>query len=154
MHEVDIRTAAGEEESAHLAGVLWRVLWEPLGLPKDAGQAFALTLPRIELVAVRCDSVVGGLVAYRLVEGDIEIRHLAVLPQYQRQSVGRRLVCELLRRAEQEGFTGVETYARNTSAGFFAGMGFVPTGERLEDAHFEKHGMYFERMRLILSGAT
>jgi N-acetylglutamate synthase-like GNAT family acetyltransferase len=83
----------------------------------------------------------------------VEIRHLAVLPEYQRQSVGRRLVCALIRLADHEGAACIETYARNTSADFFARLGFLPTGEHLEDAHFGKYGIHFERMRLELAGS-
>jgi ribosomal protein S18 acetylase RimI-like enzyme len=153
MHGIDIRRVTSDDEGVDLARLLWSVLWEPLGLPESVGRSFGLTEPWTELIAVRCDAVVGGLVANWLSGTEVEIRHLAVLPEYRRQSVGRRLVCELVRLADHEGTACIETYARNTSAGFFARLGFVPTGESLEDAHFGKYGIHFERMRLELAGS-
>ncbi len=46
----------------------------------------------------------------------------------------------------------IQTYARNTAAGFYAKMGFMLTNEYLELPGFPKHGitlqkMYFERSK-------
>ena len=73
-----IKTTISDQEKNELDDLLWSVLWEPLGLPRDIRQTFESSSPEIELVAIDDDVLVGGIVANRLSEHDYEIRHIAV----------------------------------------------------------------------------
>lgn len=145
-----IKHAESDKEKNELDHLLWEVLWKPLGLPRDIRQSFKLNNPQIELVAIDNNTVTGGLVANSLSDNAKEIHHIAVRPDYQGRSIGRRLVETLIKMMEMNAPVKIQTYARNTSVGFFAKLGFIPTNEYLEHPDFTKHGitiqkMYFEK---------
>ena len=81
-----------------------------------------------------------------LSEKEIEIRHIAVKPDCQRNSVGRLLVEELLKLVREKSPLQIQTYARNTSAGFFTKLGFKPSGHYLKHDDFAKYGIEFQQM--------
>ncbi len=143
---MNIKYAVTENEKNELYQLLWNVLWKPLGLPHDIRQSFKLNCPQIELIAIDNGNVIGGLVANRLSDDEIEIRHIAVSFDYQGRSAGRRLVGKLIELVELDVPITIHTYARNTSAGFFSKLGFIPTGEYLEHPDFAKHGITIQKM--------
>lgn len=143
-----IKYAVSNKEKSELDHLLWLVLWEPLGFPRDIRESFALKSPEIDLIAVDAGTVVGGIVANWLSRNKVEIRHVAVKAGYQGISIGKRLVEELVRRIQKDSPIRIQTYARNTSAGFFTKLGFKPTGEYLEHKDFATHGIKFQEMRL------
>jgi N-acetylglutamate synthase-like GNAT family acetyltransferase len=92
-------------------------------------------------------------VANWLSDKEIEIRNIAVLFDHQGHSVGRHLMVTLIEMVEMNAQIKIQTYARNTSGGFFAKLGFIPTNEYLEHPDFARHGitiqkMYFEKESL------
>lgn len=143
---MNIKHAVTEKEKNELDQLLWNVLWKPLGLPRDIRQSFMLNYPQIELIAVDNGNVIGGIVAICLSDDEIEIHHIAVSFDYQGRSVGRRLVEKLIGLVELDVPITIHTYARNTSAGFFSKLGFIPTGEYLEHLDFAKHGITIRKM--------
>lgn len=143
-----IKHAESDEEKSELDQLLWYVLWKPLGLPRNIRQSFKLNYPQIELVAIDHNKVTGGLVANSLSDNAIEIHHIAVRPDYQGRSIGRRLVENLIKMMEMNASVKIQTCARNTSVGFFAKLGFIPTNEYLEHPDFTKHGITIQKMYL------
>lgn len=69
-------------------------------------------------------------------------------PDHQGLSVGRRLVEKLIELVQRDVPVKIQTYARNTSVGFFTELGFTPIGYYLEHEEFAKHGIKFQQMRL------
>ena len=127
--------------------VLWEVLWRPLGLPRNIRAAFHLEGPSTELVALHQGRAVGGLVLTWLSDTAVELRHIAVLPAFQQQSLGRRLIRHGLRLLSDSTGSVLSTYARQTSVQFFQKLGFVAlAGEVIEHPWFSKHGIYFQKM--------
>ena len=145
---MEIKRATSDGEKGELDRLLWDVLWKPLGFSRDIRQSFKLDKPQIDLIAVHNDAIVGGLVANRLSDSEVEIRHIAVAPDFQGQSVGRGLVKKLIELIKSDTSVKILTYARNTSVGFFARLGFVSTGEDLEHPSFAKYGITFQQMYL------
>lgn len=145
-----IRTIESDREKNELDQLLWAVLWEPLGLARDVRRSFRLDKPEMELVALYRRKVIGGLVAAQLAEHQFEIRHLAVQTDHQGRSVGRLLIEELIKEICQDAVVWIQTYARNTSVGFFARLGFVPEGGFLEHQDFARHGIKFQKMWLVV----
>ena len=86
--------------------------------------------------------------ANRVTEDEIEILHIAVRPKYQKSSIGSTLVKQLIRGEITETPVKVLTWARNTSTGFFAKLGFEPTGKFIEHKAFSKYGIKFQQMFL------
>jgi N-acetylglutamate synthase-like GNAT family acetyltransferase len=146
---VQIRPAVTPTEIEILDQLLWEVLWQPLDLPRDTRASFKLEGESIELIAVNNARLVGGLVANWLSSTEVELRHIAVQPDYHGQGVGRRLVGTLVERVKQTGGGSVQTYARNTSEGFFARLDFIPVSEILRHPDFAQHGITFRRMRYV-----
>ena len=141
-----IKHAVSDKEKNELDQLLWNVLWKPLGFPRDIRQSFKLNNPQIDLIAVDNDFVIGGLVANWLSENEIEIRHIAVESDYQGIGVGKCLVEKLIVLLREDAPVKIHTYARNTSIGFFAKLGFIPTDKYLEHPDFTKHGIKFQQM--------
>jgi ribosomal protein S18 acetylase RimI-like enzyme len=148
---VKIKAVKSDTEKLKLDQLLWDVLWEPLKLPRNVRRTYSSGRPEIELIALSQRKAIGGLVANQLSEDRFEIRHLAVRPEYQRQSVGRLLVQELLKRIRKRSTVRLQTYARNTSSGFFSRLGFKQTGDFVEHKDFTEHGIRFQRMELKAS---
>jgi len=143
-----IEHATSDKEKSELDQLLWDVLWKPLELTRDIRQSFKLNNPQIDLIAVDDGVVIGGLVANWLSENEIEIRHIAVRSEHQRLSAGRRLVEGLIKLVQKDALVTIVTCARNTSADFFAKLGFIPTGEYIEHQDFTQHGIKFQKMYL------
>jgi uncharacterized protein (DUF302 family) len=152
--EMKITRAISDKEKNELDRLLWDVLWEPLGLPRDIRRSFKLNNPQIDLIAIDNGIVVGGLVANWLSEDEIEIRHIAVKSDYQGRSIGRNLVMKLSKSVQRDTVVKIQTYARDTSIGFFSRLSFIPTGQYLEHEDFIKHGIRFQQMYLIVSQAA
>ena len=143
---MNIKQAATQQEKNELDRLLWEVLWEPLGLPRDIRGSFKLDKPQIELVAIERDNVIGALVANRLSRDEIEIRHIAVETDFQKSSIGRQLIEELFQLVGRESPLKILTHARNTSTGFFIKLGFRPVGIPVEVEFFKEHGIQIQLM--------
>ena len=134
------------KEKRELEKLLWEILWRPLGLKRNIGKSFKLDSTQIDLIAVDNDPIIGGLVTNWISDNEIEIRHLAVSPPFQRLSVGRLLVENLIKLAKQNNAAVISVWARNISVGFFKKLGFTPTAEYLEHDDFKRHGISFQKM--------
>lgn len=151
MTQVQIRAVENSADKYTLDQLLWEVLWQPLDLPRDAREDFTLDGKSIELIATIDTALVGGLVANWLSATEMEIRHIAVLPTCQGQSVGRKLLEKLIEMAKPQHCAAIQAIARNTSQAFFEKLGFIVESKILEHPDFAKHGIIFRVMRYILA---
>lgn len=149
MATVEPVTTAGDAEE--MDELLWRVLWQPLGLPFDIRGQFNIDGEKIELSAKENGQIVGGLVAVWTADNEIELRHLAVSSSTQRKGIGRCLVTELYHIASVKMCHRIHTIARNTSVGFFREVGFRTTpGRKPEHPVFLAHGITFDLLERIV----
>ena len=95
MTTVDIITTA--DAAARLDELLWIVLWQPLGLPRDIRNTFNMDGEKFELLAQENGQAVGGLLAVWTGRAEIELRHLAVAAHALGRGIGRSIVTELCR---------------------------------------------------------
>ena len=145
VNAVAIETVATMTDAAKLDDLLWRVLWEPLSLPRDVRHVFPVDGEAIELVATVKGRVVGGLVALLTSDTEVELRHIAVASDAQHCGNGRRLIAELVRFVVPRGCRRIHVIARNTSAHFFGQLGFrTAPGETPDHPVFRKQGITFE----------
>jgi GNAT superfamily N-acetyltransferase len=141
---VKLSLVSSPADAADLDALLWDVLWQPLGLPRDCRHTFALAGDETELIAREGERIVGGLVAVRSGGALIEIRHLAVDLPFQGRGIGQALIHELENMARQRSFVRLRTIARNTTVGFFMRQGFAPVAEPPPDHPvFRKHRISF-----------
>ena len=141
-----IKTATTKREKSELDRLLWNVLWKPLNLPRHIRDSFKIDSPQIELIAVDGKVITGVLVANWLSENEIEIRHIAVRPDYQENSIGTLLVEELFKLVREKTPLRIQIHARNTSIGFFSKLGFKLSGGRLDHKDFIKQGIWVQQM--------
>jgi N-acetylglutamate synthase-like GNAT family acetyltransferase len=141
-----IKPATTQKEKRELDQLLWDVLWKPLNLPRYIRKSFKLDNPEIEILAIDNNTTIGALVANWLSKKKIEIRHIAVRQDYQKNSVGKLLVEELFKLVRGTAPLQIQTFARNDSVGFFTKLGFKPIGHYLEHGDFIKHGIKFQLM--------
>lgn len=143
-----IKHAISDKEKNDLDVLLWETLWKPLNLPRDVRQSFKLDAPQIELIAINNGTIIGALVANWLSGNEIEIRHIAVRPGHQKRKVGKRIVETLTEYVRRDAPVRIQAFARNTSEGFFARLGFKLADEYLSHPEFEKHGITFRKVYL------
>ena len=146
MDDLEIKLITSEYEFNALDELLWEVLWEPIGLPRDIRQSFMIEGEGVDLVALSGGGVIGGLSASWTFPMEVELRHLAVRPEVRRRGIGSSLVKKLIALVSQRNCSIVRTISRNTSTDFFRGMGFVPSraGNFPDHPAFKKHGITFE----------
>ncbi len=140
--------ADSEAELSELDALLWEVLWKLLDLPRNVRDSFKPNGEGLELVARSEDVLVGGLVANWTSPEEVEIRHLAIKEEKQKQGIGVRLIEVLLEELSGQGCTRLHTIARTTSVAFFRKLGFrTAPGQPPEHPEFKKHGIRFELLQ-------
>jgi N-acetylglutamate synthase-like GNAT family acetyltransferase len=154
MSEITIETAASPMAADELDGLLWRVLWQPFGLPRNVRQEFKIDGESLELIAKENGRIIGGVVAVWTGDTEVELLHLAIEPEVQNQGTGRQLIESVAEIVRPKGCRRIHTIARNTSVGFFRNLGFktVP-GTAPEHPVFKKQGIVFEFMDRIFEPA-
>jgi N-acetylglutamate synthase-like GNAT family acetyltransferase len=148
MKKPMINRIDSESEWQELDHLLWEVLWKPIDLPRDFRESIELESKNIEFVVSSGNELLGGLVANRISEDTVELRHIALLPTAQGKGIGRRLIQYLINELKQEHCSFIETTARNTSIGFFKKVGFTElSGDNVVHPLFLQHGITFTRMQ-------
>ncbi len=125
--------------------LLYEVLWEPYGMPNvrhqfDKGEA--------EIIFAAKDgiTVAGAFVLIVYKDKSAELRHAAVLPEYQGQKTGRGLWNEVLEYIKAESINSIYVYARNTAIGFWEKIGFRVETDWIDHDFFANHGIRFKVM--------
>ena len=114
--KISINTDTWDKQD--LDSLLWEVLWEPLALPRHIREFFKLENPSIEFVAKQGDKIIGGLVAYWITPAEVELRHLAVHPSFQRMGIGKMLINQFRTTIKNVGGKRIRTNARNATVEF------------------------------------
>jgi ribosomal-protein-alanine N-acetyltransferase len=105
---------------------------------KEAAHWSAAELVRIETSGIQVwvameNEALAGAVAFRGAADEGEILNLAVVRDWRKKGIGRRLMERALREAAALGVRGVFLEVRESNAGaraFYGGMGFAETGRR------------------------
>ena len=58
-----VETVNTTADAADLDELLWRILWQPLGFPRDVRSKFTTDGEKLEVAAKKNGEIVGGLVA-------------------------------------------------------------------------------------------
>jgi N-acetylglutamate synthase-like GNAT family acetyltransferase len=152
MIEATITPLVSAMDANELDELLWRILWQPLGLQRDVRNEFKVDGESLELISKADGQVTGAVVAVWTGDAEIELRHIAVLTEFQKQGIGSRLVERVVQIAKPKGCRRIHTIARNTSVGFFKNNGFRKAkGIAPEHSVFKNHGIFFELMERIIN---
>jgi len=130
--------------------LLYEVLWEPFGLPRDTRSKFPIDGDEYVFVAFQKDQLVGAFVL--IVQDRVaELRHAAVEIKHQGNGIGRSLCKFIIDFAGGHGINRIEVYGRNTAIGFWENLGFVDTSGWLDHDFFVNYGIRFKKMVLEVS---
>lgn len=130
--------------------LLYKELFEPLGMPRDTQDR--LKAPGLEhyFVCILNHTIIGVMV---LVTGDgtTELHHAAIANEYRGQGVGTTLWQNVLAFSKSEGIRAIELYSRNTAIHFWKSVGFHEVSEEwLEVESFVKHGIRHKKMEISI----
>ena len=112
---------------AQAVDLRYTVLQEPFGVERDDDWNDEDPRSR-HLVAVARDGRVIGY-ARLIVNGDAQIRQVAVDPEWRGAGVGSALIRTLVRTAECDGFSEIWLNARVPAIGFYERLGFEAVGD-------------------------
>jgi ribosomal protein S18 acetylase RimI-like enzyme len=108
------------------------VLRKPLGLRFSTEELDAEKTSHH--VACYCgERLLACLVLRPLAKGDVQMRQVAVVPELQRQGVGRALVAYSEALARKLGYRRMILHARETAVGFYEKLGYSRVGDRFEE---------------------
>lgn len=137
---------------AQAESLLYKELWEPLGLPATVRDEFKAGPAEKTLVALKGERVVGVFILVEHGDGTTEIRHAAVDGSFHGMAIGRRLFKKVLDLYNTDPCVGeITVYARNNSVDFWQKQGFTACSDWLDHEMFAPHGIRFRKMscRLI-----
>lgn len=112
----------------HVDQLIYDVLYADFGVPPDGN--WRQPHERTVQVAAKCGFKVAGTACLVGDEGSerLQLRQVAVLPDYQRTGVGRALVEELEKHAKATGTREVWLNAREEAFEFYLRLGYEYTG--------------------------
>jgi GNAT superfamily N-acetyltransferase len=108
------------------------ILRKPLGL-RFSEEELEAEKDSHHLACYRGDRLVGCLVLRPLLDGDVQMRQVAVVPDLQGQGIGRAMVEYSEALARTIGFTRMILHARETAVPFYEKLGYARLGNRFEE---------------------
>ena len=111
-----------------------QVLRKPLGLDFSR-EDIAEEAEQVHLVCLREEKVVGGLILRKESDPGVayHMRQVAVLPEFQGQGIGRRLVAFAENFVMAQGGGTIVLHAREPAVPFYEKLGYQTEGERFEE---------------------
>lgn len=120
----------------------YRVLREPLGLQYTQEQLEA-EADQWHLVATdEQDQVVGVLLLQHEDDVSMKMRQVAVLPELQRQGIGRLLVDAAEQLATSRHYRKITLHARVGAIPFYESLGYIKTGDEFAEVGIPHYKMY------------
>lgn len=128
MANIEIRPIKDRRELEEMYYQRWLVLREPLGMElgseKDDRDDNAF-----HLIAVCNSQIVASARLRELSPDEGTIAYVAVLPQFQHQGIGTKLIHKLIETATQKNFKRLKLKSRLTALNFYKKLGFSPEGQ-------------------------
>jgi ribosomal protein S18 acetylase RimI-like enzyme len=127
MSNVEVRPIKNEKELDDMYYQRWLVLRAPLGMDrgteKDKHEDSAF-----HLVAVCKEQVIGSARLRELSTELGSIAYVAVLPEFQNQGIGTKLLEKLIEKAKERNFKTLRLMTRLSAMGFYKKLGFLEQG--------------------------
>lgn len=131
MPQIDIREVSNQQELAEMFDQRWLVLRSPLGMEKgsekDSHEEGAL-----HLIAACDDKIIGSA---RLRESSPRlgnISYVAVLPEFQNQGIGTKLIENLIVKAQAKKIKTLRLKSRINAIKFYQKIGFIEQGNQMD----------------------
>ncbi|MCE5269356.1 MAG: GNAT family N-acetyltransferase [Planctomycetaceae bacterium] len=132
--------AHGSPEYWETADLRNRVLRQPIGL-KFSPEDIEAEKHYRHFACYFGDRLAACLMLDPLENGDIRMRQLAVLPELQRQGVGKSLVAHAEEWARKAGYRRMTLHARETAVTFYEALGYSRGGARFEEVTIQHWAM-------------
>lgn len=104
-----------------------------------------------ECMHVLARDAAGEVIGTGRITPDGRIGRMAVLREWRGRGVGDAMLRALLHHARERGLAEAQLHAQASAINFYAGRGFVPTGDRFQEAGIEHQAM---RIALLPAGAV
>jgi len=131
MDNIEVRPIRDNLELNQLFYQRWQVLRAPLsmdrGSEKDSYEDSAF-----HLVAVCHNQIVGSARLRELSTELGSIAYVAVLPEFQNQGIGTKLIKKLIETATEKNLKRLRLRSRISALNFYQKLGFSPEGERFD----------------------
>ncbi|MBD0344851.1 MAG: GNAT family N-acetyltransferase [Coleofasciculus sp. Co-bin14] len=128
MPIIEVRPIQNKQELDEMYYQRWLVLRSPLemdrGTEKDKYDDRAF-----HVVAVCHDQVIGSARLRELSEELGSIAYVSVLPEFQNQGIGTKLIQELIETGRKKNLKRLRLMTRINALGFYKKLGFSETGE-------------------------
>jgi predicted GNAT family N-acyltransferase len=128
MSNLEVRAIANPKELDEMYHQRWLVLRAPLGMDRGTEKDIH-DEKAFHLVAILTDKIVGSA---RLVELSPElgnISYVAVLPDFQKQGIGTKLMEKLIEQSRKKNLQRLKLKSRITAVNFYQKLGFSAAGE-------------------------
>ena len=131
MPQIDIREVSNQQELAEMFDQRWLVLRSPLGMEKgsekDSHEEGAL-----HLIAACDDKIIGSARLRESSPGLGNISYVAVLPEFQNQGIGTKLIESLIAKAQAKSIKTLRLKSRINAIKFYQKIGFIEQGNQMD----------------------
>ena len=135
----------GSREYQEIVALRYRVLREPLGLDFTPEQLAAEAEDTL-IAAFAGEQIIGSLILTARTAAAVQMRQVAVAPQWQGQGVGRGLVAFCEAEAIRQGYQKIVLHSRETAVPFYERLGYEICSEP-----FTEIGLPHREMRKALT---
>lgn len=126
--EVIIRSLENQIEREQMFSLRWLVLRKPLGKDKGTEQD-EYEDESFHLIAIY-NNILIGCARLRMISAKIgSINYVAVLPEFQNQGIGSKIVIKLIEQAKNENLEELKLKSRFYCVDFYKKLGFKESGE-------------------------
>lgn len=126
--------AFGSEDYRKLLNLRYEVLRKPLGMemrPKDT----AMDAQEHHIAVWDAQTPIGCVQLRPLQDKAVQLRQMSILPEWQGQGIGARLVTFAEDFAREKGFACIKARARKNVLKFYEKLGYTPRADIFEDEH-------------------
>jgi N-acetylglutamate synthase-like GNAT family acetyltransferase len=127
MLNIEVRAIANKKELDEMYQQRWLVLRAPLGMEKGT-EKDQYDNSAFHLVAVCNDKVIGSARLRKLSPELGSIAYVAVLPEFQNQGIGTKLIETLIEKAKEQNLKTLRVMTRLNALGFYKKLGFSEQG--------------------------
>ncbi len=128
MPIIEVRPIQNKQELDEMYYQRWLVLRAPLGMDRGT-EKDKYDDRAFHVVAVCHDKVIGSARLRELSEELGSIAYVSVLPEFQNQGIGTKLIQELIETARKKNLKRLRLMTRINALGFYKKLGFSETGE-------------------------
>ena len=131
MLQLDIREVNNQQELAEMFDQRWLVLRSPLGMEKGSERDNHED-GAVHLVGM-CDRKIIASARLRELSPELgSISYVAVLPEFQNQGIGTRLIEKLIIKAKEKNLKTLRLKSRINAIKFYQRIGFAEQGNQID----------------------